>query len=225
MTGLAVSGGRTSALEPGLAAVVGLVVALVVAAALVVALAIVLERRSRGRRAESVAGLAGHARPSLIVVLGCPTRTRRGHPSRYLTGRARAAAEAYHALRTVPILCSGSGAGPGSGGGAEVLDEVSALAALLEGAGVPRAALRFDRAAKRTLDTIEHLSAHHRDERVLLVTQAFHLPRTLLLARARGLDAIGLVAPGPTPGPRGQLREALGQLRAVFDLARPRRAR
>ncbi|MBK7950017.1 MAG: YdcF family protein [Deltaproteobacteria bacterium] len=180
--------------------------------ALGASLAIFLEWRARARRLPMTAlsTLPSDARPSLIVVLGCPPRTRRGHASRYLTGRAEAAAAAYHALRTVPILCSGRASADG--------DEIEALIALLEAARVPLAALRFDPAALRTIDTIDHLAAHYRRERILLVTQPFHLPRTLFLARAHALEAWGLPAPGPKPGWRVQLREGLGQLRAVWDV-------
>ena len=194
---------------------------------------IVLERISRRRRLVSLAEIAGRADPTLIVVLGCPPRTRSGRPSRYLIGRASAAAAAFHSLREdrredlgegpranlreVPVLCSGRITAPslGNNGGP---DEAEALAVLLEAARVPRASILFDRSAARTIDTVDHLAEHHRAARILIVTQAFHLPRALFLARARGLAAWGLAAPGPTPGWRGQLREGLGRMRAVWDV-------
>ncbi len=185
---------------------------------------ILLERISRRRRLVSLAEIARRANPTLIVALGCPPRTRRGRPSRYLIGRASAAAAAFHhlreELREVPILCSGRITAPrlGENGGPDGTDEAEALAVLLEAARVPRASILFDRSAARTIDTVDHLAEHHHSACILIVTQAFHLPRALFLARARGLEAWGLAAPGPTPGWRGQLREGLGRMRAVWDV-------
>ncbi|MFO0689602.1 MAG: ElyC/SanA/YdcF family protein [Myxococcota bacterium] len=212
--------GASGVLELLVGGVLGLGLGLVVGIALIALLSSALERHARARRVASAAALPDPRRPDLIVVLGCPPRARDGRPNRHLTGRARAAAEAFHALGSVPLLCSGRGLE-----GASERDEVEALAALLAEAGVPPTALRFDRAARRTIDTIDHLAAHHADARILLVTQAFHLPRTLFLARTRGLDVWGLAAPGPEPGWRGRLREGLGQLRAIADVARSRRSR
>jgi len=175
----------------------------------------------------SLDSLATVVRPDLVVALGCPPRSQSGRPSGYLIGRVRATAAAYHALGGVPILCSGRGedALRRDSAESEGHDEVEALAALLVAANVPREALLFDRLATRTIDTIDHLADRHPGARILLVSQPFHLPRVLYLARSRSLDAWGLPAPGPTPGPRGQLREGLGRLRAVWDVAvsRPRR--
>lgn len=191
---------------------------------------IVLERSTRRRRLVSLAEIGRRADPALIVALGCPTRTRSGRASRYLIGRASAAAAAFHHLREdgrtggreVFVLCSGRIGPPGPGtiesGAGEGSDEAEAMASLLESARVPRAAILLDRRATRTIDTIDHLAEHHGAARILIVTQAFHLPRALFLARAQGLEAWGLAAPGPTPGWRGQLREALGRMRAVYDV-------
>lgn len=168
------------------------------------------------RTVPSPTALPAEGHPDLVVVLGCPTHTRAGHPSRFLAGRAVAGAAAYHALGEPPVLCSGRG-------GADSDDESAALAALLGAQRVPLAKIALDRGARRTLDTLDYLAEHHPHERILLVTQAFHLPRVLFLARSRRLDAWGLVAPGPAPGWRARRREELGQLRALWDVALGRR--
>lgn len=173
---------------------------------------------------DSLDALAGIDPPDLIVALGCPPRTRSGRPSRYLDGRARAAADAHHALGGRPILCTGR-VRPASAGGVEGSDEVEALVALLVAACIPEDVILRDREAVRTIDSIDHLAREHADRRVLLVSQAFHLPRVLYLARSRGLDAWGLTAPGPMPGWRGQWRERLGRARAVWDVGVARRGR
>jgi len=180
-----------------------------------------LERRARRR---SIRSLAELGRADLIVALGCPPKTRNGRPSPYLVGRARATAAAYHTLGNVPILCSGRVV-PANSAHSGSSDEAEALAELLIAAGVPRESMLLDRDAARTIDTIDHLARGYAGKRIVLVSQPFHLPRILFLARARGLDAWGLAAPGPTPGWRGRLREGLGRLRAVWDVAVARRGR
>ncbi len=171
----------------------------------------------------SLDALAAIDPPDLIVALGCPPQTQSGRPSRFLTGRALAAAAAHHALGGRPILCTGRGRAPSASSPAGN-DEVDALAALLVAARVPPQALLFDREALRTIDSIDHLARRFVDRRLLLVSQAFHLPRVLFLARARGLDAWGLVANGPPLGWRGRLREDFGRLRAIWDVGIARRA-
>lgn len=145
-------------------------------------------------------------------MLGCPTRSSEGGPSRYFVARAETAAAAYHALPGVDVLCSGR-VRPD-----RAEDEAAALAERLVEGGVPSSAIRLDRRALRTLDTIEFLARHHRTDRLLFVSQAFHLPRVLYLAEARGLEAYGLATCGPEPDLRNRLREALGRLRAVWDV-------
>lgn len=183
-----------------------------------------LERRARDRSIHDVDALPAEVRPDLLVVLGCPPRTRDGRVNPHLTGRAMAAARAYHALNGVTVLCSGRTDGADATD-ASVRDESAALAALLEAAGVPASAIRLDRGARRTIDSIERVHDHHPARRILIVTQAFHLPRVLFLARARSLDAWGLAAPGPRLRGRGRLREAIAGLRACFDIGLVRRRR
>jgi SanA protein len=190
---------------------------------------LVFARGARQRWIESPSQLPARLQPTLIVVLGCPPRTRDGRPSLYLAGRAEAAAAAFHALAGVAgaaqggvrVLVSGRVRPPWPVAEHEAPehDETAVLSRLLRASNVPGAALEIDREALRTLDSIDHLAVHYPRERILLVSQAFHLPRVLFLARARGLEAWGLPAPGPRPGPRNRLREVLGQLRALFDVA------
>jgi SanA protein len=192
--------------------------------ALLFAVARHLERRARDRSIHTIEALPVEARPDLLVVLGCPPRTRSGRVNPHLTGRALAAARAYHALRGVPVLCSGRMLASDAAD-ASAHDEAAALADLLEAAGVPSSAIRLDRDARRTIDSVERVLDQHPARRILIVTQAFHLPRVLFLARAHSLDAWGLAAPGPRLRGRGRLRESFAGLRALFDIGLARRRR
>lgn len=153
---------------------------------------------------------------SRIVVLGCPTRTARGEPNRYFVARIATAAAAYHHLdppsgrgvsEGVELLCSGW----------DERGEADDMAVALEAARVDRSAITVDGRAARTIDTIELLASRFPNDRIVFVSQRFHLPRVLYLAREHGLDAWGLPADGSLQGARPRVREALATHRAIFD--------
>jgi len=166
-----------------------------------------IERVSRTRLLRSLDSLPESAR---IVVLGCRPLARDGGPNLLLVGRVAAAAAAYHRATDGRVLCSGRLDPCG-------LHEADEMTRALVAAGVPRKAIELDRDASRTLDSIRYLQAHHAEEPIVLVSQAFHLPRALFLAERAGLEASGLPAGGPRPARRVRLREALARARAVFD--------
>jgi SanA protein len=161
-----------------------------------------LRRSTRSRVVGSLAEPPPNVR---IVVLGCRPQLRSGRPSRHLIGRVASAAAAYHHTPGRRILCTG------------FADEVAAMLTALERAAVPRSEIDVDAGARRTIDSIRFVAERHRNEKILLVTQPFHMPRTLFLARCHGIDAWGLIAAGPVPGWRSRLRERLAELRSIFD--------
>jgi SanA protein len=191
---------------------VGVVIALL---SLSVCLSKWLRRRGDSRLLRSLDDAPETAR---IVVLGCPPRHQSGNANPYFIGRIASAAAAYHHTNTRRILCSGRGDD-------DEFDEAIAMVEALESASVPRAAIDLDQRSERTLDSIDHVAECHETETILLVTQPFHMSRVLYLARSRGLDAWGLIASGPVPGPRIRIREAMAELRAVLDLLFSRRRR
>lgn len=174
-----------------------------------------MRRQSSDRTPTSLDDLPQEAR---VVVLGCPARARSGESNRYFVARIEAAAAAYHyhssgdgssSAKPTRILCSGW---DGEG-------EAEAMAEALIAAGVSPDAIRVDGRAARTVDSVDYVTTHHACEPIVFVSQAFHLPRVLFLARGRGLDAWGLAARGEVNGLRARLREALARLRAIVDLA------
>jgi len=190
-------------------------------AALSIAVSVWMRQRSADRTAASLDQLPSGAR---IVVLGCPTHSRSGDPNRYFVARIAAAAAAYHHaasradsadFATHRLLCSGW----------DAQGEATELCEALIGAGVPRDEISIDGKAARTIDSIRHVATHHADERIVFVSQAFHLPRVLYLARDRDLDAWGLRAKGRLHGLRPQLREALARLRAIVEIGMRMRRR
>ncbi len=189
--------------------------------ALSIACSVWMRQQSADRIAASLEDLPRNAR---IVVLGCPTRSRNGDPNRYFVARIAAAAAAHHYAisRASPtdaatgrLLCSGW---DGHG-------EATELREALIAAGVSPHRIDVDGNAARTIDSIDHAATHHGEERIVFVSQAFHLPRVLYLARGRGLDAWGLRAEGTIRRLRPRLREALARFRAIADVGLRRRRR
>ncbi len=163
------------------------------------------------RRLRSLADVPDRAR---IVVLGCHVTNAAGRPNRLFTARVAAGAAAYHALAArgdaarATVLASGFGR----------LGETEALRAQLIAAGVPDEAIELDPDGERTIRTMEYLARERAPDRpIVLVTQAFHLPRALWLAEQLGVEALGLPAAGGIGGLGGHVREHLAWLRAVVD--------
>ncbi len=86
--------------------------------------------------------------------------------------------------------------------------------------GLPDSALAYDYAGRRTYDSCWRARHIFGQERVILVTQAFHLPRALYLCQQLGLDAVGVAADQRfyTAAPFWAIREALARVQAWFDI-------
>ncbi len=98
-------------------------------------------------------------------------------------------------------------------------DEAAGMAAWMLQRGVAREALVVDGAGLRTRLTMQR--AAQMGVRVAVVcTQRFHLPRALFLARAAGLEVVGLVADARSYGGEAanMRREAVARLRAWLDV-------
>ena len=162
---------------------------------------------------------------TLVVLLGCPIHNRSGGTNQYFLARAAAGAAAYHTLEArrreesetmlTRVLCSGL----------DTHGEVTAFVEALTRAGVPADRIDLDGRAVRTRDSVELVVARTAGRPVAFVSQAFHLPRVLFLARRMGVDAYGISTRGDLRGPRARLRERLARIRALLDVApqiRPR---
>lgn len=112
-------------------------------------------------------------------------------------------------------------------GGSRYYDEVSAMKKYLVARGVPEDALVLDPAGTDTFNSMARARGVFGVERGIVVTQAFHLPRALWLARAMGIDADGVAADKRTY--RGaiwfSLRECVSRPKAWIDVGVRRRAR
>lgn len=111
-----------------------------------------------------------------------------GTPYDLLADRLATARQLFVAGKAPCIVLSGRG------GGGLAEDEVAAMRRWLVARGVPAVAMRDDACGLRTLDTMRNLrGAGIRS--AIVVSNPFHVARSVFLARASGLDASGVEAP------------------------------
>lgn len=110
-----------------------------------------------------------------------------GRPSHALEDRLAAARDLLLAGKVERILVSGDH-------GLHSYDEVHVMRQWLLDEGIESRLIYMDHAGFRTLDSMFRAAEVFRVRRAVVCTQAFHLPRSLYLARAAGIDAVGLEA-------------------------------
>lgn len=151
-------------------------------------------------------------RTDVALVLGTSPRFKAAKNPFY-EARMDAAAELFRSGAVRGILVSGDNS-------RKDYDEPTWMKADLVARGVPAEYVTCDYAGFSTLDSIKRAGPVFGQQRVILVSQRFHLERALFLARAAGLDAAGFVA---QDAPfqwrlRVRSREALARVKAVADV-------
>jgi SanA protein len=137
------------------------------------------------------------ARPSIVrditrlppnevaLVLGtAPTLGRGRWKNPFFENRLDAAAQLYQTGKVRHLLVSGDNR-------RKNYDEPTAMRDALIARGVPTSAITLDYAGFRTLDSLARAKSVFQLQRLTIVTDSFHQPRALFLARASGLDAVG----------------------------------
>ena len=109
-----------------------------------------------------------------------------GVPCPMLEDRVLTAVALYREGRVSRVILSGNRE-PG-------YDEPAAMRRLALSKGVPAAALVCDERGFTTRETMRRAAGVFAVRDAVIVSQAFHLPRALFLARAAGLNALGAVA-------------------------------
>jgi vancomycin permeability regulator SanA len=137
-----------------------------------------------------------------------------GAPCAELAARLETARALYLAGRAGQIVVSGAVAGD--------YDEPHAMAAWLEARGVKAADVVLDLGGHRTAATMADAAALG-VRSALVVTQDYHLPRSLYLARRAGIDAVGVPAPTARGGAYDTVkvfcREAAARAEIVLEVA------
>jgi SanA protein len=154
-----------------------------------------------------------HARPaSAAIVLGC--RVNGETVSGCLEERLATALELYTTGRVKRLLLSGDH-------GTRGYDEVNAMMDWLVAHGVPQAHIFLDHAGFDTHDTMVRARQVFAVTDAAVVSQRFHLPRAVYLARAAGIEATGVQAdpPGGSVCRGSRVREPLACLKAWIDVS------
>ena len=164
--------------------------ALLIAAAALVLLALILGLgpdlliAAAGRRRIVSAEEAASFGADCILVLGAGLQPD-GSPSLMLAERIQTGVDLYQAGAAPKLLMSGDHSRPDH-------DEVNAMKDAAMARGVPSEDIFMDHAGFATYDSFYRAGAIFGVKRVVIVTQAYHLPRALWIARALGLEAVGV---------------------------------
>lgn len=140
-----------------------------------------------------------------------------GKPYPMLVDRLAIAAELHRLGKAPVVLVSGRG------GGGLARDEVGAMRRWLVGRGVPAGAIQEDPLGLRTIDSLRRCGAVYQHTSTIVVSNDFHVPRMVFLAREFGLQGYGVVAPPLFAYSTSTLwsnrgREILARVRACLDV-------
>jgi SanA protein len=142
----------------------------------------------------------------IAIVLGA--RVRNGVPSDMLYDRVLTGVELYKAGKIQNLLFSGGG------------DEPFVMKKIAVELGVPETDMILDDLGQRTYESCVRAKQTFQIEKAIIVTQGFHLARSIYLCQSIGLDTIGLNADRREYDAEGfgGNREYFANLRAWYDI-------
>lgn len=149
----------------------------------------------------------------VVIILGASVVDKK--PSPILEERIETAIHLYHIGKVSKILVSGDN-------GERSYDEVSAVRTYLTNAGIPASDIFLDHAGFDTYSSMFRAREIFEVTSAIIVTQDFHLPRALYIARHVGINAYGMVADGGQSSWYSYFREIPASIKALFDLATDR---
>ena len=129
--------------------------------------------------------LARLPKNDVALVLGTSRYNSDGHsPNPFFLGRMNTAARLYHEGKVRHLLVSGDNGHVG-------YDEPTWMRDALIERGVPLSAITLDYAGFRTLDSMARAKSVFGLQRFTIVTDDFHMARSIFLARSYGLEVVG----------------------------------
>jgi SanA protein len=156
---------------------------------------------------------APHAQTA--IVLGAQVRPD-GSMSWMLEDRVETAARLYNAGKVDRVLVTGDH-------GRLEYDEPNTMKRALIDRGVPAGDIFTDHAGFDTWDSVVRAKKVFKVDSALIVTQGFHTPRAVWLARRAGLPADGVTSDlrdYGRSGQKSQVREVLARVKAVSSVIR-----
>ncbi len=151
----------------------------------------------------------GVSRTEVALVLGASVY--RGRPTPILAERADMAIALYKAGKVGKILVTGDNS-------ALSYDEVTPVRKYLLDAGIASQDVFLDHAGFDTYSSMYRAREVFLAQSITIVTQDFHLPRALWIARRLGLEAYGVVAEGGEHSPYDYLREIPASIKAFLNV-------
>jgi len=124
----------------------------------------------------------------VALILGTGKRTARGSPNLHFSQRIDATVALYRSGKVKHLLVSGDNHVKG-------YDEPGDMRDALMAAGVPASAITCDYAGFHTLDSVMRAKSVFGLSRFTIVSEEFHCPRALWIAREHSIDAVAFAAP------------------------------
>ena len=146
-----------------------------------------------------------------IVVLGCLVKDN-GNPSDMLHDRLRMGVELYEAGAAPRLLMSGDH-------GRTNYNEVAAMKQFAMDAGIPSEDIFMDHAGFSTYETIYRAKEIFQADKIIIVSQEYHLYRAIYIAQQLGMEAYGVGADYRNySGQTGRdIREIFARCKDVFS--------
>ncbi len=150
----------------------------------------------------------------VAIVFGAQVR-RDGTPSAVLRDRVQTAVALYHSGKVEKLLMSGDNR-------FEDYNEPESMRQYALTIGMPDSDIVLDYAGRRTYDTCYRAKEIFGVDSAILVTQGFHLPRSLFLCKAFGIDVVGVESENYYYLKRSRLiwntRELFATVQSVLDV-------
>lgn len=142
--------------------------------------------QAEGKINQTVDTVVAENPPRIAIVLGAKVWDD-GSPSHALYDRVATAVDLYKAGKVKKLLMSGDNP-------THQYDEPTAMKKTAIELGVPEQDIVLDFAGRRTYDTCYRAKEIFEVKSSVIVTQEFHLPRSLYLCNNMGIDSIGIKA-------------------------------
>lgn len=157
--------------------------------------------------------VAADVPPANVAVLLGTSRLVGGQKNIFFFTRIEAAAQLYHAGKVKKIIVSGDNSEMN-------YNETDDMRRELVKLGVPDEDIVNDHAGFRTLDSVVRAQSVFGQDRIIVVSQRFHIQRAIFIAKAHNIDADGYVAADPVQRRafyKVMAREYLARVKALLD--------
>ena len=151
------------------------------------------------------------------IVLGAGIKNN-GQPGSYLRNRLDDAILLFQNRKIKKILISGDN-------GKSNYDEISIMNRYLVDRGIPQHIVFGDYAGFDTYSSMERADKLFNIKDAIIVSQAYHLPRAIYIARHKGINAIGFAQNYDYGRNRYAKREYLATIKSYFDCHINRKAK